>query len=360
MSGGPSSDPAAATASTKGSEKPRKSLDAMFQGVRRVFTLSRKKSKASKAGASTTTEPPPPPPEPVAPSPASPAAPAVAVLAPVAAPKAEVSTRPAPGPPPPAKSAADRAAELFKKHGLEISPSVLPRSDKPPVERVHKEIRMRVHRTCHRCSTAYGADKTCLSCGHKRCKQCPRFPSKKDKGKEKEKVGDKREVKPIVRRRKGDTSLTLPSRTGGQDLVRKKIRQRVHRTCHRCETDFGAEKVCSHCKHNRCTKCPRDPHKKNKPPGYYDGRDSTDSEPEPIGHRPLRTYKPIRRRIHWTCTKCSATFLQGSKICESCGSQRDDTGVRDPPKKLKNPNAALPPGGIMEHLGERLMATSIA
>jgi len=82
---------------------------------------------------------------------------------------------------------------------------------------------------------------------------------KKDKGKEKEKVGDKREVKPIVRRRKGDTGLTLPSRTGGQDLVRKKIRQRVHRTCHRCETDFGAEKVCSNCKHHRCKKCPRDP-----------------------------------------------------------------------------------------------------
>ncbi|KAF8445469.1 hypothetical protein BGX38DRAFT_668150 [Terfezia claveryi] len=346
MAGEPSSDPAAAAASNKGSEKPRKSFDAMFQGVKRVFTLSRK-SKASKPVAPTTEEAPPPLPEPVAP-------------APVATPKAEPSTRPTPGPPPPAKSAADRKAEIFKKHGLEMSPALLPSSDKPPIQRVHKEIRMRVHRTCHRCKTGFGAEKTCLSCGHRRCKQCPRFPLKKDKGKEKEKVGDKREVKPIVRRRKGDFGLTLPSRTGGQDLVRKKIRQRVHRTCHRCATDFGAEKICSNCKHHRCKKCPRDPHKKNKPPGYYDGRDSSDSEVEPIGHRPLRTYKKIRSRIHWTCTKCSATFLQGSKICESCGSQRDDTGIRNPPKKNKNPNAAIPSDSYREHLEERLMATSIA
>lgn len=359
MVGESSSDPAAAAAaSSKGSEKPRKSLDAIVQGVKRAFTLSRRKSKSAKGASSptTTTEALVPPVPPVAAS-----APPPAATPRVEAPsrQTERKNRPPPGPPPPLLSAAERAAELFKKHGLEVSPSSLPSSNKPPVERVHKEIRMRVHRTCHRCNTAYGADKTCLSCGHRRCKQCPRFPMKKDKGKEKEKVGDKREVKPIVRRRKGDTGLTLASRTGGQDLVRKKIRQRVHRTCHRCQTDFGAEKVCSNCKHNRCKKCPRDPHKKNKPPGYYDGRDGSDSESE-RPRRPLRTYRKIRRRIHWTCSKCSATFQQGCKICEGCGSRREVTGTRDPPKKEKNPNAAIPSESYMEHLEERLMATSIA
>lgn len=66
---GESSDPAAAAASNKGSEKPRKSLDSVFQGVKRVFTLSRRKSKASKATASTTTEAPPPLPDIPAPAP---------------------------------------------------------------------------------------------------------------------------------------------------------------------------------------------------------------------------------------------------------------------------------------------------
>ena len=180
------------------------------------------------------------------------------------------------------KSHTQRTIELFKKYGLEISEASFPRSDIPRAERVHKEIRMRVHRTCHRCNTGYGAERICLSCGHRRCKQCPRFPyvncnryeqnkntlltsndsakGEKAKGsKGKEKVGEKREVKPIVRRRRGETGLSMPSRTGGQDLVHKKIRQRVHRTCHRCQTDFGAEKVCNKCNHNRCNKCPRNP-----------------------------------------------------------------------------------------------------
>ncbi|KAJ5875840.1 uncharacterized protein N7529_001424 [Penicillium soppii] len=41
--------------------------------------------------------------------------------------------------------------------------------------------------------------------------------------------------------------------------VAKQIRIRVRRTCHRCETTFGAEKVCINCSHTRCTKCPRFP-----------------------------------------------------------------------------------------------------
>ena len=92
--------------------------------------------------------------------------------------KTPVSRRPRapPGPPPPVLSPVERATELFKKHGIEITPGSLPRADTSRGERVYKEIRMRVHRTCHRCSTSYGADKTCLTCGHRRCKQCPRFP----------------------------------------------------------------------------------------------------------------------------------------------------------------------------------------
>ncbi|KAF8464163.1 hypothetical protein BDZ91DRAFT_267147 [Kalaharituber pfeilii] len=354
MPGEPSNPAGSTSTSAKTSEKPRKSLDNVLQNVKRAFSLKKKKPKPSKAvaeaGPATIEETPVP--EATPPTTAAPVTPDVPVK------PEEPSRKPRkgpPGPPPRVLTPAERAQELFKKHGIEITPGSLPHSDAPRGERVHKEIRMRIHRTCHRCNTSFGVDKTCLKCGHKRCKQCPRFPNKKDKGKEK--AGEKREVKPI-RRRKGEAGLTLPSRTGGQDLVRKPIRQRVHRSCHRCNTDFGAEKVCSKCKHNKCKKCPRDPHKKNKPPGYYSDRDSSDSD-LPVPRRPNRTYKPIRRRIRWTCSKCSATF-QGTKICEGCGSQRDDTGIRDPPKKSTNPNTAIPSESYMEHLEERLMATSIA
>lgn len=71
--------------------------------------------------------------------------------------------------------------------------------------------------------------------------------------------------------------------------------------------------------------------KKNKPPGYYDGCDPSDSDrDEPIPGRPKRVYKKPRRRVHWTCNKCHSTFQAHVKICEGCGSKKSDTGVRDP------------------------------
>jgi len=181
----------------------------------------------------------------------------------------------------------------------------------------------------------------------------------KDKGKGKERVGEKpgeRSGQKVGRKKKKPVgaTLTLPSRTGGQDLVRKAPRQRVHRTCHRCQTDFAGEKICKKCSHTRCKNCPREPlvnlsnlgylmnvrtkfffvndrFKKNKPPGYYDGLDPDDSEEDKrLPARPRRTYKKPRRRVHWICTKCSTTFVERTKICEGCGSHRDDTGFRDP------------------------------
>lgn len=257
--------------------------------------------------------------------------------------------------PPPAQSAAERAQALFKKHGLQVDMSDWPlQTKKPQSERVQKEIRMRVHRTCHKCSTTYGADKLCTGCGHKRCKKCPRYPPKKTEKQKKEKQ-EREWAKVGYKKRKGDVAygLTIPSRTGGPDRVHKQIRQRVHRKCHRCQTDFGAVKVCSNCQHNRCKKCPREPSKKNKPDGYYDKHDPSDSEVE-YPAPPRRTYKRPRRRVHWVCNKCDTTFLEKTKICSGCGSNRDDTGVRDPPKKDKKKYDA-----DVDKLGSKLAATAI-
>lgn len=379
----PTSTSAAPVAtSSKDSDKLKKGLGTVFQTVKRALTI--KKKTKPKASATAVAQPAQSsqPAQPAQP----PSQPPIAVgktesTAPPVPEKTEPPSSPPPKKPPTAppvsksrgtlgppqmKSHTQRTIELFKKYGLEISEASFPRSDIPRAERVHKEIRMRVHRTCHRCNTGYGAERLCLSCGHRRCKQCPRFPVKgeKAKGKGKEKVGEKREVKPIVRRRRGETGLSIPSRTGGQDLVHKKIRQRVHRTCHRCQSDFGAEKVCSKCNHNRCNKCPRNPHKKNKPAGYYE-RDQSDSESEKPVHRRIPcTYKKIRQRVHWKCSKCSGVFQYGSKLCDSCGSRREETGIRDPLKKPKKSplgsKSAIRSESYMQNLEERLMATSIA
>ncbi|KAI5847459.1 hypothetical protein BZA05DRAFT_446947 [Tricharina praecox] len=257
--------------------------------------------------------------------------------------------------PPPVMSAAERAQALFKKHGLDVKSTDLPLSTTPQSDRVQKDIRMRVHRSCHKCETPYGADKTCLECGHKRCKKCPRHPLKKSKDKGKEKVTTKTGIAPGYKKRKGDIAygITIPGRRGGQDLVRKEVRQRVHRKCHRCDTDFASEKVCGKCKHNRCKKCPRHPSPKGGKD--YGKNDPTDSEPD-YPAPPRRTYKKPRRRVHWTCNNCQATFIEKTKLCGGCGSNRDDTGVRDPPKKPKY----KPTDSEVQRLNDRLKQTSLS
>ncbi|MCJ1252287.1 hypothetical protein MMC24_000092 [Lignoscripta atroalba] len=52
-----------------------------------------------------------------------------------------------------------------------------------------------------------------------------------------------------------------PSSRGRGERVEKKIRFRVHRHCHRCQTTFGSERLCNNCQHTRCKKCPRFPPK---------------------------------------------------------------------------------------------------
>ena len=57
------------------------------------------------------------------------------------------------------------------KHVLVIPP-------KPAVqERIRKEVKQAVRRTCHQCQTQFQrAEKTCRNCNHVRCTKCPRHP----------------------------------------------------------------------------------------------------------------------------------------------------------------------------------------
>jgi hypothetical protein len=331
--------------------------------IKRVMSYTSGKSAKSSGSVSSPTEPVPAVAEPTATAPAVASSSAAGASKPSASRPAD-KTQPkayrppkVPTTPPPVMSASERAQALFKKHGLEVKATDLPLATTAPGPRIQKDIRMRVHRSCHKCDTPYGPDKTCLECGHKRCKRCPRHPAKKskDKGKGPEKLTAK--TAPGYKKRKGDIAygLTIPGRRGGQDLVHKEVRQRVHRKCHRCDTDFGAEKVCSNCKHNRCKKCPRTPHKSSKPAGFYGQLDQNDSEPD-YPAPPRRTYKKPRRRIHWTCSKCDTTFIEKTKICAGCGSNRDVTGIRDPPKKPK----FKPTDEEIQRLNDALGRTSLA
>lgn len=222
----------------------------------------------------------------------------------------------------------ERARALFAKYGLTLEQHEWIAAPAPvvTVQRVEKSIRMRVHRNCHRCGTIYGAEKVCLQCEHKRCKKCPRYPKKKtpeEKLKEKENA-DKPKKKKV---------LTITTRSGNE-LAYHPPKQRIRRTCHKCETLFSTATAttCTQCQHVRCTKCPREPAKLTKWPAGYPGdvEPDTDSEVEQQLEKFRRTWRKPRARVRWECENCHNLFLNGSPQCPGCGHERCDRCTRSP------------------------------
>jgi RNA polymerase subunit RPABC4/transcription elongation factor Spt4 len=137
----------------------------------------------------------------------------------------------------------------------------------------------------------------------------------------------------------------MESRTGGQDVIYKAIKQRVRRTCHQCQTLFpGISTVCESCGHIRCKSCPREPYasppsilktgllltkdtysaKLDKYPDGYPG----DAE-SPI-ERPPRVWKKPRMRVRYFCHKCDTFYVPGENICATCGEEKGPNSRRDP------------------------------
>ncbi|CAG8954813.1 hypothetical protein HYFRA_00004739 [Hymenoscyphus fraxineus] len=147
--------------------------------------------------------------------------------------------------------------------------------------------------------------------------------------------------------------------TGGDKIVyriEKPIRVRIHRQCHKCNTVFGGNKICSSCEHVRCKGCPRYPPLKTgkdkekalpaalspsyiEPDTYWNLKEEitlTKPNPKP-GCQPLVRKKPMQR-VRRNCCACSALFMPNSKICPRCEHGRCTDCPRDPEKKKKYPH----------------------
>jgi len=225
---------------------------------------------------------------------------------------------------------AERAKKLGELYGVELKPSDW-HSSEGHVLRVEKPIKMRVHRKCHVCNTSFGAGKECPSCKHPRCKQCPRVPPKRTEAEREESrkkraaiLKERAENPPIIP--DWDTSdkkivLKKPSKTGGQDLIHRKPRQRVRRNCCQCEKQFGAHvKTCEGCSHIRCTDCPRDPSKKDKFPYGYPGD------------------APGTKMGHYQCHDCKTTYSappSEDAACPQCKHRNCASCERLKPKKVE-------------------------
>ncbi|KAF2103105.1 hypothetical protein NA57DRAFT_32365, partial [Rhizodiscina lignyota] len=236
----------------------------------------------------------------------------------------------------------ERARAIFAKYDLKLEPEWMPVpvagvSPASTVERVHKPIRIRVHRYCHRCETVFGPDRVCTKCDHKRCKKCPRYPTEK-KGDERTGMRRDRSAqgkgKDRARSETREPLLVIQSRGTGQILVHQPIMQRIRRTCHKCETQFlpSSAQVCTNCGHLRCTKCPRSPAKLNKWESGYPGDAPPSSEEEELDmpRKQERVFRKPRQRVRWNCENCSTLFLEGTKICRGCGHQKCENCRRQP------------------------------
>ncbi|MCJ1440922.1 MAG: hypothetical protein MMC23_001408 [Stictis urceolatum] len=247
----------------------------------------------------------------------------------------------------------EKARALFAKYNLALEPgewtSAKGTSNQ---EWVEKQVRVRVHRTCHRCNKAFGADKICANCSHTRCKKCPRNPDKpkdrKDKAMATIIVDSDPKYRAIERRTK--PVPTMMSK-GGQEMIRKVPLHRVRRTCHKCNMLFpGKSTECAGCKHQRCPKCPREPAKAKKWPTGYPG------DVEETFPMVERTLKQIRHRVRWECHTCNKTFIEHERTCRGCKHERCDSCSRWPPKKIKHE----PHPDVIRSLEEKLARAQLS
>ena len=113
--------------------------------------------------------------------------------------------------------------------------------------------------------------------------------------------------------------------------VEKKIRMRIHRHCHRCQTMFGADKLCAECGHTRCKKCPRSKMtglKERKGKSALAGSVVVDDRYlSSIGSDALimpyrKTWKDLGGSGSIQCHKCQTAFADSAVQCEACGHQR--------------------------------------
>ncbi|KAI0387743.1 hypothetical protein F5Y04DRAFT_240886 [Hypomontagnella monticulosa] len=248
----------------------------------------------------------------------------------------------------------ERAKKLGTKFGLEIKPSEW-HSTEGDVLRVDKSVRMRIHRECHRCHSAFGAGDECPSCQHKRCKKCTRHPAKPRNEAERQANRERREA--VMRRNKENAPiipsydydyaqkiiLKRPGKAGGQELVFKgKPRMRVRRHCHECNNLITAHskqvRVCDNCGHKRCADCPRDPKAKDKYPYGYPNDE------------PGVTFKGVH-----ACHECKKKFpanAEDGTECRNCAHQKCAECPRVKPRKV-DPE---PDPDMMEALRLRVQA----
>ncbi|KAF8855308.1 hypothetical protein BDZ45DRAFT_746571 [Acephala macrosclerotiorum] len=252
---------------------------------------------------------------------------------------------------------ADRARKLGERFAVTIEP--LPTGPDRATYRIEKPIRMRIHRTCHRCNTTFGNNKVCAQCQHTRCKNCPRYPPKKVEKKGKEVVELKVvDIEPdTYYGLREQVILTKPNpKPNAQPLVRKKPMQRVRRTCHECSAMFpSGVKTCTGCQHVRCADCPRDPAKKKKYPDGYPGDAPSSNIDRPVKYNCHKCYKTFPPVPHPDSAEGIAAKEKEPLECVRCKHPMCSDCPRAPPQRVE----PAPDPEVLKSVREKLATLSV-
>ncbi|KAI0022384.1 hypothetical protein F4780DRAFT_194692 [Xylariomycetidae sp. FL0641] len=243
----------------------------------------------------------------------------------------------------------ERAKKLGARFGLEIKPDEW-HSSEGDVLRIDKPVRMRIHRECHRCHAQFGASNQCPKCQHTRCKQCTRYPTRRNEA-ERQANRERREalmqknkdLAPILPSYDYAEQITLkrPGKPGGQELVFKgRPRMRVRRICHICSNQISSHgnksRTCDNCGHRRCGDCPRNPDARDKYPFGYPNDE------------PGEKFKGV-----YSCHECRAKFppnVENGTECPKCSHKKCDQCPRVKPRKVE----PEPDPAILEDLRVRM------
>ncbi|OAA81080.1 hypothetical protein LEL_00625 [Akanthomyces lecanii RCEF 1005] len=198
------------------------------------------------------------------------------------------------------------------------------------VLRQDKPLSLRVRWYCHRCDGDINPRGTCSNCSHTRCKICIRLHRDQDidddvvgrPNRRHYPNGDEGYIVPDSDLADAGLHLQRRGNPGSADLVLRRPRLRVRRTCHVCQADFAqvSQTVCDKCEHVRCTDCPRDPPKHSKYPFGYPG--------DEFGPNSIPYYE---------CVKCWTLYpphTDNGTPCRRCGEEKSDDSPRAQPRAV--------------------------
>jgi hypothetical protein len=277
--------------------------------------------------------------------------------------------------------------ELFSRHS-QFRPRARDLSPERPVKvrRVEKPIRIRLHWTCHQCDTKFGCEQTCVSCGHRKCRECPRQPPKQvriilDNTRQKMEREERdrhylsssdEEVTPrpvsiasspatmlttalqfASEPLESDSSMdegkenipfefsfyTRPRTTTCSPFRQSRSRFIPRQMCHECESPLEPDSTdCLNCNHVQCDQCPNPTTMSpavNPAVHWIAARRSMANRSASADDVPIvkssvrRVYRKPRQRVRYNCDRCGTTFAEGDR-CRDCGHDRCEDCHREP------------------------------